>query len=63
MGQHTFIIIVIAIIVAGFTANLETIATASLGQNATVGNITNGNSTEILAPTEDSGYSEQGGWG
>jgi hypothetical protein len=61
MKQRFFLMIftavAIAISLAGFTASLETTATPALGQNTTVGNITDGNSTEILAP------SEEGGWG
>jgi hypothetical protein len=59
MKQHLPLLtaIAIAISLVGFSASLATIATPSLGQNTTIGNITEGNSTEILSP------SEEGGWG
>jgi hypothetical protein len=53
----TLTAIAIAISLTGFTTSLATIATPSLGPNTTAGNITDGNSTEVLAP------SEEGGWG
>jgi hypothetical protein len=52
-----FIAITIAISLAGLPADFTTITTPVFAQNATFGNITDGNSTEILAP------SEEGGWG
>jgi hypothetical protein len=63
MKQQIFIAIAIAIILAGITGGLLTIAPPGFAQNATFGNITDGNSTEIIAPSEDGGYSEEGGWG
>jgi hypothetical protein len=51
------VFIAIAISLAGLTADLTTIIAPVFAQNATLGNITDGNLTEILAP------SEEGGWG
>jgi hypothetical protein len=64
----TLIAIGIAISLAGLTAVLSTIANYALAQNATVGNmmernLTERNSTEVLVPSEDGSYSEDGGWG
>ena len=51
-----FIVITIAISLAGFAASLTTIATPVFAQNTTLGNITDGNSTEIFAPSEEGGW-------
>jgi hypothetical protein len=51
------IAIAIAISLVALASGLPTIATPGFAQNATFGNITDGNSTEIFAP------SEEGGWG
>jgi hypothetical protein len=50
-----FIAIAIAISLAGLAAGLTTITTPVFAQNATLGNITDGNLSEILAPSEEGG--------
>jgi hypothetical protein len=52
-----FIAIAITIGLAVLAAGITTITIPVFAQNTTFGNITDGNSTEILAP------SEEGGWG
>jgi hypothetical protein len=52
-----FIAIAIVISLAGLTTGLTTIVITGFAQNATSGDTIDGNSTEMLAP------SEEGGWG
>jgi hypothetical protein len=51
-----FIVITIAISLARFAAGLTTIVTPVFVLNTTLGNITDGNSTEIFAPSEEGGW-------